>query len=424
MGKDIFYAMDRSALQAYIDHKNNISAAVLKMTDDQVEKIKMQVQEQRSGSRELYTVDSEGAAHITIAGVLEPKPDVCAILFDLDMTTYSDIIEGIQKAEADDSVSKIILDVDTPGGNVIGLFKAADTIRNARKPTLAIVSGMAASAGYALVSQADEIEAENESIEVGSIGVVTERVVTTEADKARGVTRYILTSENAPDKRPDVSTDEGRLKIVARLTKLESVFIDYVAAGRNATPDFVKENFGRGGMLIAREALEIGMIDSIVSEINSGIPGTPPPESNASQTGEQTQGEDEMGEITMTEEEFEAKINSAAEKASSKTAASLTEQFEADKKAEAAEQKRKDGFKALLDAYPEQAKMINDEMAKDSAEATADFAIKVGAAETSRLKALEEQEDHSDTGASDTTTQGTGTDKNSGDDFLASMKGA
>ena len=131
-----------------------------------------------------------------------------------------------------------------------------------------------------------------------------------------------------------------------------------------------------------------------------------------------------MGEITMSEEEFDAKIKAAAESASEKTAKSLTERFEADKQASAAEQKRKDGFKALLDAYPEQAKMINEEMGKDGAEATADFAIKVGAAETSRLEALKEQEDHSGTGAGPTKPKGQADEKNSGDDFLSMMKGA
>lgn len=404
MPKAVLYAMEPAALQAYIDHKNAISAAAINLSDEQISKIRAEVEEYRFDGRELYTVDSDGNAHIAIAGPLEPKPDICAVLFDIEMTTYADIIKGIEQAEADESVKTIIFDIDSPGGNVVGLTKTADKIRTASKPTRAVVLDMAASAAYWLASQTDSLEAENESIEVGSIGVVTEYADYSESDKQRGVKRYIITSENAPDKRLDVTNDSDRAKIVTRITKLETVFIDYVAAGRNTTPDNVKENYGKGGVLIARDALSAGMIDRIISTIDSpdGITAQGKPADRKTTATETTlTGDNTMGDITMTEEQLNALVEGAASKAAAAAVAGVDEKLEARDKANAAENKRKAGFQALLTKYPEQSKMINEEMAKDGAEATAEFAISVADAETGRLAALKEQEEGSEEGSAD-----------------------
>ena len=102
---------------------------------------------------------SEGdTAFMTISGVLEPKPDACAIMFGFDMTTYQDIIEGIQEVEKDESILNLEIDFDTPGGNVVGLFASCDVIRNTRLKTTGIATGMAASAGFALISQCDIVK--------------------------------------------------------------------------------------------------------------------------------------------------------------------------------------------------------------------------------------------------------------------------
>lgn len=390
MGNNVFYLMDYNYLQAYTDLKNRISAGSVNLSDEVIGKIKAQIQEFRADGRELFTVDEDGAAHITVAGPLEPKPDPCAILFDIDMTTYGDIIDATRAAEADNNITKIVYHFATPGGNVVGLFRTADIIRDTEKPTLAVVHDLCASAGYALAAQCDSIEAENMAAEIGSIGVATEILDRSGQDKARGITRYILTSENAPNKRPDVTTDAGRDKIIKRLTDIESVFIDYVSDGRNATAEDIKNYFGKGGVLIAGDALSAGMIDGIISNLN-----TEP--RNATVAGEnQIEGETDMGDITMSEEQFQAAIDGAATKAATAAVTGIDEKLAARDEANAAENTRKAGFTALAKEYPKQEAMINAEMAKEGATADATFAIKVAQAETARIAAEGEQKKNGD----------------------------
>jgi len=424
MPRYIYYAMEEETLQGYIDHKNLISEQSINLSAEEVSRIKLELEEFRVNDRVLFTIDGNTAS-MNISGVLEPKPDPCAIMFGFDMTTYSDIINGISEAEANPAIENMKLFFDTPGGNIVGLFKACDSVRNSSLNITGIVVGMAASAGYALLSQCDRIELENESNEVGSIGVRTDRIDRTEQDRQNGVVRHTLVSENAPNKVSDISTEKGRLQVIERITKFESVFIDYVAIGRNTTAENVKENFGKGGMLIAREALQAGMIDNIISTINKpvALSDVKSPVSITGQTETLEQG-DNMADITMSEEDFQAKIEAAANGAAEKTAEKLTATFEADRKAEAAEAERKSGFSALLAAYPEQASMINDEIAKEDAHATAEFALKVGSAEKSRLSAAAELEAAAKEKTGETGTKTNASEKNSGDTFMSEFKGA
>lgn len=375
MPKAIFYAMDADYLRKYADFKDKISVEKLNLSTEEIKRISANIQNTREG-KELYSISEDGTAYIPISGPLEPKPDPCAVMFDLDMTTYADIINATRAADSDDSVSQIVYNVDSPGGNVTGLFATADVIRNAQKPTKAVNHGLMASAAYALASQCDRIEGENISVETGSIGVVTEMVDYSGADEGRGVKRYVLTSKNAENKRPDVTTSDGRDKIIERLTALESVFIEYVAAGRNATTETITDNFGHGAIFTARKAVEIGMIDSIQSDIKTAG-------RNA------TTGENPKGEIVMemTQEEIDKIIEDTA----SKTAASVRREFEAKEQANKAESKRKAGFAPLLSSYPNQKKMIEEEMNKDGAVADAVFTIKVMEAEKARVAAEEIQ---------------------------------
>ncbi len=389
MSKYIFYAMEPAALLKYAEFKDKISAETLDLSPDKIKALSAQIQESRADGRELFTVDEEGTAHITVAGPLEPKADPCAIMFDIEMTTYGDIITAVRAAEADNNISKLVFHFDSPGGNVVGLFKTADEIRKVTKPTLAIIHGLCASAAFALACQCDEIQAENISCETGSIGVATEILDFTGRDKGEGIKRFILTSENAENKIPDVTTADGRAKIISRLTDLESVFVEYVAIGRDTTAENITTNFGRGGILIARDALSVGMIDSILSNPSGLVPETPDSR-NATAPENLITGESEMGEITMTDEQLQKYSEDIAEKTAAKVETKMTAKIESDNKARDAETKRVAGFTALSGAYPNQETMITAEMEKEGAEATAEFAIKVQSAETSRIAAAAE----------------------------------
>ena len=127
-------------------------------------------------------------------------------------------------AEADPKVKDIVYFVDSPGGEVNGLFATSDVMRAATKPSRTIAS-LAASAGYQLAAAGGKITPSNRSSTFGSIGVVASYFVD----------EFIVdvTSTEAPDKRPDPTTEEGKATIRAFLDQLHSLFVEDVAANRN-----------------------------------------------------------------------------------------------------------------------------------------------------------------------------------------------
>jgi ClpP class serine protease len=194
---------------------------------------------------------------IRIEGVLTKAPNFLAMLFGGGNTTYSEIIAAIAVAETDTNIENITLLVDSPGGSVDGLFAAVDAIKAAKKPVTAKIVNIAASAAYALAAQADWIIAENRGNRVGSIGVVAGFII--------DENEVVVTSSNAPNKVPDVTTEEGKAVVRNHLDDIEALFIGSISAGRKTTAKEVISNFGKGSMLLAENALSVGMIDAIES---------------------------------------------------------------------------------------------------------------------------------------------------------------
>ena len=150
----------------------------------------------------------------------------------------------------------ITLFIDSPGGHFDGLFDALAAIKSTKKPIKAVISNVGASAAFALASQADEIVASNIAARIGSVGVVA-----TFQTSDREIS---ITSSAAPKKRPDVTTKEGKAIVQEELDAMHGIFAEAIAEGRSTTVKKVNDQFGQGAILLAREALNCGMIDAIV----------------------------------------------------------------------------------------------------------------------------------------------------------------
>lgn len=394
----ILYAMNEPELNNYISHINNISLIRSEMALEEISAATDKIKMARDEDRKIYTLDEMGVGHINVLGVLEQNVNPCAILFGMETTAYFEIINAVAEAENNPDVKKVTFHFDTPGGTVVGLEKTANVIKSMTKPTTGIVHGQCCSAGLFLASQCSEIVAEGELNEVGSLGVKVVLTDTSARERANGITRYTIVSENAPNKVLDPSQKNDRMKLQQHITKMEKVFIDFVASGRNTTPEFVRKNYGRGAVLLAREALEVGMIDSIQNEMVLN-------DQNRQASGEnqsnKTTMEDNMADITMSEEDFKKYSKDLVAEAVAESTASFTAKLEERDAKMAAENERKAGFNVLLQEFPNQKEMINEEMAKEGATASAMFAIKVANAETARVAALNEQTENQEENVSE-----------------------
>jgi ClpP class serine protease len=214
-----------------------------------------------SGDPENYAVVGS-VAQICIEGVLSEEPDFWAWLFGMDGSTYSDIRDGLALAAADPLVKSVVFDVSSPGGYCDGLFETLAAIEAFNKP-IAVQSSQACSAAYALSAMGGPITAIGPASEFGSIGVAIAFAFDADTEIVN------LTSTEAPNKRPDPRTPEGKAVIVAELDAVHELFVDAIARGRSSatgktyTVDQVNADFGRGGTMLADAAKSAGLIDKM-----------------------------------------------------------------------------------------------------------------------------------------------------------------
>ena len=214
------------------------------------------------GGSRLLTI-AGNSAEISVKGVLTKAPSFLAMIFGGGNTTYPEIISALAEADQDDNVTDATLAIDSPGGSFEGLFDTLEAVAKFSKPITAVISNVCASAAYAIASQADNINAVNHAVLVGSIGVA--------ADIRLDENIVTITSTEAPNKRPDVTTEEGKAVVREQLDAMHDIFVDAIASGRNITTKEINTTFGQGATVLANEALKRGMIDTVAKPSLSNV---------------------------------------------------------------------------------------------------------------------------------------------------------
>lgn len=166
--------------------------------------------------------------------------------------------------QADKSVRKIMLVVDSPGGVTTDVSSFARLVASSSKPVVAHVTGQGCSAAYWIISQASEISLDATAM-VGSIGVMMGGSVQENPDQA-GRREVSVVSTNAPNKRPDLTTEDGRAMVRETVDAIESVFIAAVARGRGVSEATVRSDFGAGGVRAGSRAVEARMADRVEAD--------------------------------------------------------------------------------------------------------------------------------------------------------------
>lgn len=110
-------------------------------------------------------------------------------------TSYEGIQALVARARGDDAVKAVAFEIDSFGGEVAGAFDTAQMIAelSAEKPTIAILTDYALSAGYLLASAARAVIVP-ETGYAGSIGVITMHVDYSAALEKDGIKVTVLTS--------------------------------------------------------------------------------------------------------------------------------------------------------------------------------------------------------------------------------------
>lgn len=252
----------------------NYSLAIERILLDRANGVRISAEEAKLwAAANPYGSGQASTETIAIVGIYGPIINRASGLAALSGVSDAQGTASLIRAAADNKkADRLYLDIDSPGGEAVAGDPIAEAIAYAKslKPVDAFVSGMAASLGYLIASQAGSITASKSSL-VGSMSVLFARRLPPE----EGGVKLFSTGDKKLAFHGDAPlTDEFEAEIMRVAQEYHSVFMNYVAEGRGKTVDQVSSWFD-GRVELANTALSLGWVDKIGS-IQDALRGSSP----------------------------------------------------------------------------------------------------------------------------------------------------
>ncbi len=219
---------------------------------------------QEMSRRQDYTATESGIAVVPIVGPLVARGDWLTTL--LGATEYGAVADALAAAADDPAVRGILLEVDSPGGEVGGLFDLVETIGSIKgqssKLLWAVASEAALSAAYAIASVADRLYLTRTG-EVGSVGVVAVHLDESGADAMAGLKWTLI---HAGARKTDGNPHEplsprATADIQADVDTLYTELVALVAGNRGLGADAVRAT--EAAIYRGEKAVKAGLADRV-----------------------------------------------------------------------------------------------------------------------------------------------------------------
>ena len=205
-----------------------------------------------------------GVAIIPVQGTLVQKLGMLRPFSG--MTGYDGIRANMSMALTDTAVRAIVLDIDSPGGEVAGCFDLVDEIYRMRgdKPIHAILTESAYSAAYAIASACDKIIVPRTG-GTGSVGVICMHVDFSKALTAAGIAvTMIHYGARKADGHPELPLSQEALGIYqADIDAMGELFVETVARNRGMSVAKVRRT--EAGTFLGISGVEVGFADAVMS---------------------------------------------------------------------------------------------------------------------------------------------------------------
>lgn len=198
-------------------------------------------------------IEKEFVARVTLSGIITD---------DQKLYTLIEELGDNPKAKA------VILWIDSPGGSAVAGEETFLRIRELakKKPVVAVMRSLAASAGYMIAISADHVLAREGTI-TGSIGVIIETAEVTELAEKLGIRPIIIKSsplKGSPSPF-EKSTPEAERAIHDVIGDFYNRFVDMVAERRQLPRDKVVQ-LADGRVYSGKSAFQNKLIDGIGGE--------------------------------------------------------------------------------------------------------------------------------------------------------------
>lgn len=225
-----------------------------------------------------YIVTDAGIGVLPVYGALMQRREINMMLCT-EMASYQRISATLDAMQADPDVRGVLMEFDSPGGQVAGAFELAARIGAATKPVWAHVNEGAYSAAYLLSAAAGRIVTPDTGM-VGSIGVIMMHVSQAERDTKQG---YKYTAIYAGARKNDFNSHAplspaAKAEAQGMVDALYGRFTTHVADRRGIDEQAVRDT--EAGILDASAAQSLGLIDQVatfadtLAELEAHVQGT------------------------------------------------------------------------------------------------------------------------------------------------------
>jgi protease-4 len=177
-----------------------------------------------------------------------------------------DMRAALQQARDDNRVKAIVLEIDSPGGEVTAsdaIYSALVKAR-AKKPVVVYMESLAASGGYYVSCGGKFLMASDTTI-TGSIGVIIQTLNYEQLFNKVGLASVVFKSGKFKDMlngaRP--ITPEERDLVQSFIMKTYDKFLGIVAKERNLSADVLRKTIADGRILSGKDAFENKLIDGL-----------------------------------------------------------------------------------------------------------------------------------------------------------------
>jgi protease-4 len=211
----------------------------------------------------LIAVTERNSAHSPIE-----KPFIARLTFEGIVEDDQKVYELIDDVAENNKAKAVIIWLNTPGGSAVGGEEVFERLRKVaeKKPVVAVMRSVAASAGYMVALGADHIVAREGTI-TGSIGALIETAEFTEMAKKLGIEPLVIKSGplKATPNPLEKTTPEAARVVQGVIDDFYARFVDMVANRRGLPRERVVQ-LADGRIYSGKGALENKLIDALGGE--------------------------------------------------------------------------------------------------------------------------------------------------------------
>lgn len=185
-----------------------------------------------------------------------------------DQVSSERIVDAISKAEKDDRIKAIFLEIDSYGGEPVASEEVSNAMKYAKKPTVALIRGAGASGAYLASTGANRIFASRYS-DIGGIGVTMSYLDNVRKNEKDGLDYISLSAgkfKDTGDSNKKLSAEEKNL-FMRDINIVYNNFIKQVAENRKLDIKKVTK-LADGSTMLGESALKNGLIDQIGNQYN------------------------------------------------------------------------------------------------------------------------------------------------------------